>query len=337
MPRPMLRTTPRSLPVSPSRSLLRSCCRGFTLVELLVVIGIIALLISILLPALNKARESANQVKCASNLRQLSTALVAYALANKGAFPPSIDTSPNQPTNIGIFTGDPLVPAGTFVENMWYQQGRIGKFLGKPETISNTASSLLNPDLATVSGPIMVCPSYSSRGAKRSYGMNVWASSLINAGSLQRNGDHVYGHLFRYGVKNASQMLLITETFAQTQIGNDFYSNPNAGDYLNSKAIGLKYFPAALFGASDTKWSNSIVGANTDAFTNIAWFLHRGSQPKGDAGNNVGAANSPYGKVNMGFVDGHVELIANTDVADFKNFKSKFRVWWSPKDHILQP
>ena len=119
---------------------------GFTLVELLVVIGIIALLVGILLPTLNKARESARRTKCLANLRSIGQMVNMYANLSKGQIP------------IG-YSGS-ATPNGTAYTNNYYL---LRYNSAAPEKYRFCGLGLLHPaGLITSSegeGPMFYCPS----------------------------------------------------------------------------------------------------------------------------------------------------------------------------------
>ena len=109
--------------------------RAFTLVELLVVIGIIAVLISILLPTLSGVREQARSVQCLSNLRSCGQALYLYAQQNKGMFPPMALQSPE------------TLPAGGLVNEVGIQAMQPGlSYPNVREALARIVNPRSNPD-----------------------------------------------------------------------------------------------------------------------------------------------------------------------------------------------
>jgi prepilin-type N-terminal cleavage/methylation domain-containing protein/prepilin-type processing-associated H-X9-DG protein len=115
----------------------RSNRTGFSLVELLAVIGIIAILIALLLPALARAREQARTVQCASQLHELGQAFHNYAASNRGYLPPHVPADGACHTDAA--SPDYIGPAWTAL---------LAPYLGYPS------------DRPIAQSPIYHCPAY---------------------------------------------------------------------------------------------------------------------------------------------------------------------------------
>ena len=168
---------------------------AFTLVELLVVIGIIAILIGILLPSLRRARESANKAACLSNLHQQAMALQQYQNVNKGQLPIFVMGGTayfnyvvyfgpygTQPLN--DYTGMGLLVASNIVKN---QPGtQEGRMFYCPTTVTRYTQNDFNyrdPANAGASNPWVPEPGYTTR---MTYSMRpeYWATDAATDGGF---------------------------------------------------------------------------------------------------------------------------------------------------------
>jgi prepilin-type N-terminal cleavage/methylation domain-containing protein/prepilin-type processing-associated H-X9-DG protein len=147
---------------------------GFTLVELLVVIGIVSLLVAILIPSIARARYQSRTAQCAANMRQICQGMYTYAADNKNRFP------------LNIFSGP-----GKF----WFDAERVGGQLA-PGGIEK--------------GGVFSCPSDSE--ARISYSMNAWMSSLLEKWVLDQKP--VAGKSWNGFPTNASSVILIIESWS---------------------------------------------------------------------------------------------------------------------------
>lgn len=167
--------------------------RGFTLIELLVVISIIATLMALILPAIQSAREAARRTQCLNNLRNLTTAALAYAEAHKGRLPASA-TYPGYDLDSNG-TRETIVLGYSWVLEILPNIDQQAVYERWNKTVAFNAGG--NVGVSQINVPVLICPNDATSDGKNgglSYVTNCGVGDkLVDVKSLTPTGSDV-GH-----------------------------------------------------------------------------------------------------------------------------------------------